>query len=121
MAQTSGAHADDQDPSPWAEVTDDLLDLTSRIRETYRSVADESGPSEDEVRDAFRTLAGAWNQMAESVGAAIQDEDVRSHLKKAGSSLLKAIEATVSEIAGKESDQRATDEEGDQPTDEETP
>lgn len=82
---------------PWSELTDDIIGLAERVKATYRRVADETGPSEDEIRQAFSTLAGAWNQMAGSVGAAFQDEDVRHHLRKAGSSLLDAIGATLSE------------------------
>lgn len=90
---------DPADQGAWAELTDDLLALTDRIRSTYREVAEESGPSEDEVRAAFATLVGAWQQVAGSVGAALQDEEVRSHLKKAAGSLVKAIGVTLSELA----------------------
>lgn len=97
--ENSGWNPDEDDPtSPWAELTDDLLGLTERLRGTYRQVADESGPTEEEVRDAFSTLAGAWNQIAGAVGVAIQDEDVRSHLKKAASSLANAIGASLAEF-----------------------
>ena len=83
---------------PWSELTDDLVDLTERLRGTYRQVADESGPSEDEVKDAFTTLAGAWNQLAGAVGVAIADDEVRRHLKKAASSLVNAVGASLAEF-----------------------
>jgi hypothetical protein len=88
----------DQETGPWSELTDDLLGLTDRLRTTYRRAADESGPSEDQVRDALRTLAGAWNQLAGSVGTAIQDPEVKRHLKKAASSLVNAVGASLSEL-----------------------
>ncbi|MGH8911570.1 MAG: hypothetical protein ACRDVD_03585, partial [Acidimicrobiia bacterium] len=65
----------------WSDLTDDLLGLTDKLRTTYRHASEESGPSEDEVREAFRTIAGAWSQIASSVGTAIQDPEVKSHLK----------------------------------------
>ena len=83
---------------PWSELTDDLVDLTERLRGTYRQIADESGPSEDEVKEAFTTLAGAWNQLAGAVGVAIQDDEVRRHLKKAASSLVNAVGASLAEF-----------------------
>lgn len=88
----------DQETGPWSDLTDDLLGLTDKLRTTYRRAADESGPSEDEVRDALRTLAGAWNQLAGSVGTAIQDPEVKRHLKKAASSLVNAVGASLSEL-----------------------
>lgn len=88
----------DEASGPWSELTDDLLDLTDKLRGTYRRAADESGPSEDEVEEAFRTLGGAWNQLAGSVGAAISDPEVKRHLKKAATSLISAIGASLSEI-----------------------
>lgn len=99
--QDPGAHEAeslDQETGPWSELTDDLLGLTDRLRATYRRAADESGPSEDQVRDALRTLAGAWNQLAGSVGTAIQDPEVKRHLKKAASSLVNAVGASLSEL-----------------------
>lgn len=84
---------------PWSDLTDELVALTDRLRGTYRRVAEESGPTEDEVKEALRTLAGAWNQMAGSIGAALQDPEVKSHLKKATSSLVSAIGASLSDLA----------------------
>lgn len=83
----------------WSDLTDDLLGLTERLRSTYRRAAAEDGPSEEDVRAAFHTLAGAWNQMAGSVATAIQDPEVRGHLKKAASSLVAAVSATLSEFS----------------------
>jgi len=105
----------DQETGPWSELTDDLLGLTDRLRTTYRRAADESGPSEDQVRDALRTLAGAWNQLAGSVGTAIQDPEVKRHLKKAASSLVNAVGASLSELTptpGEETDEETDDYEG---------
>ncbi len=83
---------------PWDDLTEDLLGVTERLKAGYRRVADESGPTEEEIRDALRTLGAAWNQVAGSVGEVIRDEEVRTHLKRAASSLADAVGATLSEI-----------------------
>ena len=85
----------------WSDLTDDLLRLTEKVQGAYRSVADEAGPSEEEVREAFRTLAGAWNQIAGAVGAAISDPEVKSQVKRATSSLVSAIGATLAEMSSR--------------------
>lgn len=110
----------DQETGPWSELTDDLLGLTDKLRTTYRRAADQSGPSEDQVRDALRTLAGAWNQLAGSVGTAIQDPEVKRHLKKAASSLVNAVGASLSELiptSDDHTDENTDDDEGDFSTD----
>lgn len=70
-------------------------DLGRRLRDVYQAVADESGPSEGEIKDAFGTLMDAWNQVAGTVGNAIQDPEVRSHLKSAAGALAEAVGATL--------------------------
>lgn len=82
----------------WDELTDGLSGLTSKLRDTYRTVADEDGPTEDEIRDALRTLAGAWGQVSESVAVALRDPAVKDHLKRAAESLAVAVSAGLSEL-----------------------
>lgn len=82
----------------WSELTEDLLVLSDKVRGTYRRAVEESGPTEEEVRDAFRTLAGAWNQLAGSVGAAFQEPETKDHLKKAATSLVNAVGASLAEL-----------------------
>lgn len=50
------------------------------------------------MRDAFATLAGAWNQVAGTVGTVLQDPDLRAQLKLAASSVAKAVGTTISEL-----------------------
>ncbi len=83
---------------PWHAVTGELGDLRGRIADTYRRVADDHGPSEDEIKQAFATLAGAWDQVAESVSTALRDPDVREKLKSAASSFANALGATITEL-----------------------
>lgn len=83
---------------PWGELTDDVVRLAEKVKATYRQIADEEGPSEAEIRQALATLAGAWNQVARSVGLAMQDEAVRAQLRQAASSLATAVGATFAEF-----------------------
>lgn len=89
---------------PWSDLTEELLGLTERIRSGYRKVADESGPSEAEVRQALRTLSEAWNQISGSVGEVIQDPEVRSHLRRSASHLADAVGATLAEFTASRPD-----------------
>ena len=83
---------------PWNDVTAELGSLGNRLRETYRKVADDRGPTEDEIKSAFSTLLGAWDQVAESVSAALNDPETRDHLKQAASSFASALGDTMSGI-----------------------
>ena len=83
---------------PWNEFHADFGGLGRRLKDTYRKVAAESGPSEDEIKDAFETLIGAWDQVAESVTMALQDPEVRDRLKSAASSFATAVGKTISEL-----------------------
>lgn len=83
---------------PWNEFHDEFGGLGQRLRDTYRRVASEGGPSEDEIKDAFGTLIGAWDQVAESVTTALEDPEVRERLKAAASSFATAVGNTISEL-----------------------
>lgn len=90
-----------QQPDPgtaWSDLTDELLGLTNRMKDTYRRVSDESGPSETEVKEAFETLSAAWGQVAGAVGAAVADPEVRTHLRRAAGALADAVTASLSEL-----------------------
>lgn len=82
---------------PWDTLTEELVALTERLRRTYAGFAD-GGPSEEEIRQALATLASAWGQVAEAVGAALGDEEMRGHFKRAGRSLASAVGAGLSEL-----------------------
>lgn len=86
------------DTDPWDAVGSEFKTLGGQLRDTYRQVADENGPSEDDVRDAFATLARAWGQVAGAVGDALRDPDVRANLKSAVSSFATAIGTTISDL-----------------------
>lgn len=90
----------DTDPSndPWDEVTDRFSELGHRLKSTYRKVADEQGPTEDEIKEALSTLAGAWDQIAGSVSDILRDPEARDGLKRAAGSLASALGSTLSDL-----------------------
>jgi hypothetical protein len=97
---------------PWETVSTEFSSLGDRLRETYHRVASEGGPSEEEIKDAFATLMGAWDQVAASFSNALNDPETKAHLKKAASSFAAALGATFTDL-GDELDSEATDEVGD--------
>jgi hypothetical protein len=90
---------------PWGKVSTELSSLGDRLRQTYRRVASEDGPTEDEIKSALATLAGAWDQVAASLSTALNDPETRTHLRKAAGVFAAALGATVSDL-GEELDGR---------------
>lgn len=72
--------------------------LGAQLKDTYRKVSSDGGPSEDEIKDALGTLANAWGQVAGSVSSALQDPDVRQRLKDAASAFGTAVGRTISDL-----------------------
>lgn len=83
---------------PWRNVHEEFGGLGQRLKDTYKKVAAEGGPTEEEIKDAFGTLLGAWDQVATSVTSALQDPEVRDKLKDAASSFASALGATISDL-----------------------
>lgn len=79
-------------------MSSELGGLKERLADTYRQVADEHGPTEEEIKDAFATLAGAWDQVAESVTTAMRDPDVREKLRTAASTFATAFGKTLNDL-----------------------
>jgi len=89
----------DEAADPWTTFHNEFHELGDRLKDTYRKVASDGGPSEDEIKDAFGTLANAWTQVAESVSAALQDPELRHRLKDAGSALATAVGRTIADLS----------------------
>lgn len=89
----------DSQDDPWNEVTSTFGELGNRLKSTYRKVSDEQGPSEDEIKGAFATLAGAWDQIAESVSDILRDPETRDGLKRAAGSLASALGSTLTDLS----------------------
>lgn len=87
---------DNGQTDPWDAVTSEIGSLGNRLKDTYRRVAGDGGPSEEEIKGAFAILLDAWDQVAESVTTAIQDPETRTHLKEAASSFATAMGETMS-------------------------
>ena len=87
-----------QPDDPWDSFTDEFRGLGDRLKQTYREVADDNGPTENEIKDAFATLVGAWDQVAESVTSALKDPDVRQQLKDAVGSFASAMGTTITDL-----------------------
>lgn len=83
---------------PWTDVNSKFAALGGRLKSTYRKVADDGGPGEDEIRDAFATLIKAWDQVAESASYALRDPGTREQLKKAAISLATALGSTIADL-----------------------
>lgn len=81
---------------PWDRVGSEFSDLREKLKQTYRQAADETGPTETEVKDAFATISSAWSQVASSVASALKDPDVRDQLRQAASSFASALSTTIS-------------------------
>jgi hypothetical protein len=80
---------------PWDAVSAEWSALKVRLKDTYQRIASDDAPTEDEIRDALATLAGAWDQVASSFSAAMSDPETRAQLKRAAGSLASALGATV--------------------------
>ncbi|HEX6145255.1 MAG TPA: hypothetical protein VF083_00665 [Acidimicrobiia bacterium] len=81
---------------PWDNVSSELSSLGERLRLIYERVASEDGPTEEEIRSAFATLAGVWDQMAGSLSAALADPETRAQLRRAAGAFAAALGASIS-------------------------
>ncbi len=88
----------EESTDPWTTFQGRFEGLGDQLKDTYRKVASEGGPSEEEIKEAFGTLLGAWEQVAESVTTALQDPEVRLRLKEAASSFATAMDTTIREL-----------------------
>ena len=84
------------DTDPWDAASLEWSSLKERLWSTYRHAASGAGPTEEEIKKALSTLAGAWDQVAASLSAALSDHDTRTSLKRAAGSFAAALGATVS-------------------------
>lgn len=89
----------DPTQDPWDEVSARFTELGERLKSTYRKAADDMGPSEEEIKGAFNTLGGAWNQLAGSFSEALRDTETREQLKGAATSLASALGRTLTDLS----------------------
>lgn len=101
---------DRPESDPWERLGDQFASIKDKLKDTYRQQATDDGPSEDEVKDAFRTLGKAWDRLADAVGAAVKDEGVRQQAKDAATGFFDAVGSAFSQLG---SELRKTRREGD--------
>jgi hypothetical protein len=83
---------------PWAEAGERWSVIGDKLRERYRDMAGDGGPSEDDIRSALETLGDAARAVADSVGTAMKDPEVRDQVKDAAASFVTAIGQTFSQL-----------------------
>jgi hypothetical protein len=88
----------DSETDPWTTFQQEWTELGDQLRDTYRRVANEEGPTEQEIKEAIGTLTGAWNQVAGSISEALHDPEVRQRLREAGSAFANAVGRTISDL-----------------------
>ena len=71
----------------------------------------DGGPSEDEVKSALETLGEAARTVADSVGSAMKDPEVRDQVKDAAASFVTALGETFSQLGDelREARERSTE------------
>ena len=82
----------------WDRLAKQFSSLGEKLKDRYQAVAGSEGPSEDEVRDALRTLGGAWDRVMDAITIASKDEEVRNSVKQAASTFTEAVGAALNEI-----------------------
>jgi hypothetical protein len=108
-----------QDPTdPWAEASSRWSSIGDKLKDRYREMSGEGGPSEDEVRSALETLGDAARAVADSVGTAMKDPEVRDQVKDAAASFVTALGQTFSQLGD---ELRRARDRADQPTPPEDP
>lgn len=94
-------HDHDSREDPWKATEAAWAGLRATLRDDYRDLVGDDGPSREQVTEALRTLGAAAAFLSESVGRALRDPDTRESLKTATSSFLTAVGRTLSDL-GKE-------------------
>jgi enamine deaminase RidA (YjgF/YER057c/UK114 family) len=69
-----------------------------KLRDRYREMAGEEGPSEEQVREALKTLGNAVQSVFESIGAAMKDPEVRTQVKDAAAGFVSAMGETFKDL-----------------------
>jgi hypothetical protein len=81
----------------WQSLRNELSALGAKLRTSYREAVGEAGPSEEELRQAARTIMGGAERLGDALGRAMSDPEVRARLRQAAVSFGEAIRAAFSE------------------------
>jgi hypothetical protein len=69
-----------------------------KLKDRYSEMVGDQGPSEDQVKDALKTLGTAVQAVVESVGAAMRDPETRTQVKDAAAGFASAVGQTFSDL-----------------------
>ncbi len=83
---------------PWQEAGERWATIGRRLREQYRTIAGDDGPTEDEVREAVVVLGDAARRIVDAVGGAMRDPAVRDQVRDAAASLVSALGTTFHDL-----------------------
>jgi hypothetical protein len=75
----------------WSSVGD-------KLKDRYNEMVGDQGPSEDQVKEALKTLGTAVQAVVESVGAAMRDPETRTQVKDAAAGFASAVGQTFSDL-----------------------
>lgn len=117
-ADTIPGVTEHEQPDPWAEAGRRWASISDKLKEHYRGLAGEDGPGEDEIKSALDTLGEAARTVADSVGSAMKDPEVREQVKDAAASFVTALGQTFSQLGD---ELRKAREDGTAPPESETP
>lgn len=104
-----------QSDEAWNDAVEQLKTLGSMFTNHYQAQEGEEGAavaSEDEVKDALRTLGASIKAAFATVGDAFKDPEVQAEARQAAGSFFDALGATFSELGDDISKRR---ESGDSP------
>ena len=79
-------------------MAEQVSSIGRKLRDTYQQSMTEAGPDQQEIKAALRTLGNAWEKLAQAVGAAARDEEVRVQMKNAATGFFEAVGAAFSEL-----------------------
>jgi len=103
----------------WTEVGDQLKTLGLMFKHHYQTYEGENLTgvvSEDDVRDAMRTLGESVKTAFGAIGEAIADAEIRDEARQTAGSFLDALGATFSELGADISKRREIDDLPSRPT-----
>ena len=90
-----------QSDEAWSEVGEQLKTLGSMFKDHYQAQEDESiveVVSEDEVKDALRTLGESVKAAFSTVGDAFTDPEIQSEARQTAGAFFDALGVTFSEL-----------------------
>ncbi|MCL1587401.1 MAG: hypothetical protein M3092_03210 [Actinomycetia bacterium] len=112
-----------QSEEAWNDVGEQLKTLGSMFKDHYQSHEGEVRAdvvSDDEVKEALRTLGDSVKTAFASIGDAIADQEIRTEARQTAGSFFDALGATFSELGAdisKQRDQESPDQpHSDEPT-----